>query len=79
MVFHMKTTLIIDDGILRQLKQEATRRGTTISHLVESSLRMFLAKKKDAIPPQELPTFDGGGVSVDVSNRDELYRVMEGR
>ena len=76
MVFHMKTTLIIDDGILRRLKQESARQKTTISQLVESALRMFLVRKTVPGTIPELPTFDGGGALVDVADRDELYRVM---
>ena len=48
MVFHMKTTLVIDDQIMSRLKQEAVRRNTTISQLVEAALRSFLRK-----PPRE--------------------------
>jgi hypothetical protein len=28
-------------------------------------------------PP--LPEWDGGGTSVDIANREELYRLLEGR
>lgn len=80
MVFHMKTTLVIDDTIFRRLKTEASREGTTISALVESALRIFFEKRrgggKRKLPP--LPTFDSGGALVDVADRDALYRAMEG-
>ena len=39
MVIHMKTTLNIDDTLLKRLRVEATRRGTTMSALVEAGLR----------------------------------------
>jgi hypothetical protein len=80
MVFHMKTTLVIDDKIMSRLKQEAARRRTTISELVESALRLLLESKvsrPDELPP--LPTFSSGGMRVDVSNREALYGVMGGR
>lgn len=78
MVFHMKTTLVIDDGVMRRLKEEAARRNTTISEMVEAALRRML----DTPPPAELelpplPTFDGGGALVDISDRDALYEAME--
>jgi hypothetical protein len=79
MVFHMKTTLMIDDGIMRRLKAEAARRGTTISNLVESALRAMLADQTDRpreLPP--LPCFDLGLPSVDVADREALFRAMEG-
>ncbi len=80
MVFHMKTTLVIDDEIMRRLKAEAARRGTTISNLVESALRAMLEDRTDA-PPElpPLPSFDLGSSSVDVADRDALFQAMEGR
>ena len=78
MVFHMKTTLVIDDGIMRRLKAEAARRGTTISNLVELALRALLEDRTDGpreLPP--LPSFDLGASAVDVADRDALFRAME--
>ena len=79
MVFRMKTTLIIDDGIMKRLKQEAAGQGTTISELVESALRLFLRRSPRAKELPPFPEFDGGGCSVDVADRDALYQAMEGR
>ena len=79
MVFHMKTTLNIDDRVMAQLKREAARQGRTMSELVEMALRnLFRSQKKPSeLPP--LPVFDGGRELVDIADRDALYRVMEGR
>ena len=79
MVFHMKTTLNIDDTVMAQLKREAARQGRTMSELVETALRMLFRpqKNKDEIPP--LPTFRSSGELVDVADRDALYQAMEGR
>jgi hypothetical protein len=79
MVFHMKTTLNIDDSVMAQLKREAARQGRTMSELVETALRMLFRtrKKNEAIPP--LPSFRSGGALVDVADRDALYQAMEGR
>jgi len=76
MVFHMKTTLIIDDGIFRAIKAKAARDGTTISAQVEAALRLLLrglAKPRGLKP---LPTFRSG-LLVNIDDRDELYRAME--
>lgn len=74
----MKTTLIIDDTVFASLKREAARRGTTLSELVESALRLFLAPKPPASGKRrELPTFHSGGHLVDIDDREALYRVME--
>jgi len=80
MVFRMKTTLIIDDDVMRRLKAEAARRGTTISRLVEAALRALLDAHPDEtleLPP--LPSFDLGVASADVADRDALFHAMEGR
>ncbi|MFM7143838.1 MAG: CopG family transcriptional regulator [Alphaproteobacteria bacterium] len=76
----MKTTLIIEDGLMAKLKAEATRRGTTMSDVVDTALRNHFQTRKEqesGLPP--LPTFDSGGALVDVDDRDALYRAMEGR
>ena len=79
MVIHMKTTLVIDDGVMRRLKAEAARQGRTMSELVETALRMLLDRRKTAavvVPP--LPSFRSRPL-VDISDREALYHAMEGR
>ena len=79
MVFHMKTTLNIDDTVMAQLKREAARQRRTMSELVETALRgLFRSQKKREDVPS-LPTFHSGGALVDISDRDALYQSMEGR
>ena len=81
MVSHMKTTLNIDDTVMQALREEAARRRTTMSELVEAGVRRILEERapyrtgQDALPP--LPTWHGGQMAVDVANRDDLYRAME--
>ena len=77
MAFHMKTTLNIDETVARRLREEAARRGTTMSSLVEAGLRRILANSGpvDTLPP--LPTWKSGGLRVDVANREELYRLHD--
>ena len=81
MVFHMKTTLNIDDSVMQRLREEAARRGTTMSALVEAGLRRVLAAPEDPTQPPEtlppLPTWNSGGHLVDIDDRDALYRAME--
>ena len=81
MFSHMKTTLVIDDGVMRRLKEEAARSGRTLSELVEAALRTMLDHQK-ILPSQDLPplpSFHGGSPLVDISDRDALYQAMEGR
>ena len=79
MVFHMKTTLIIDDQVMRRLKQEAARQGRTVSGLVEAALRGMLEGPRSGsrkLPP--LPTHRAR-LLADVADREALYKAMEGR
>lgn len=77
----MKTTLNIDDHVMQQLRQEAARRRTTTSELVEAGLRRILADASAGDSGETarpvLPTWRGGGTLVDLSNRAELYLAME--
>ena len=81
MVTHMKTTLNIDDTVMRRLREEAARRGTTMSALVEAGIRRILEDgppspaDTQSLPP--LPKWRSGGMLVDLSNRSERYRVLE--
>ena len=79
MVNHtMKTTLNIDDTVMQRLREESARRGTTMSALVEAGLRRVLDEKPgkpSSLPP--LPSWNLGTPLVDISNREELYGVLD--
>ena len=79
MVWHMKTTLNIEDSVMEALRRESARSGRTMSELVETALRQLLMRrpKSAALPP--LPVFESGGALVDIADRDALSRQMEER
>ena len=79
MVIHMKTTLNIDDQVMKQLRREAARLDTTMSELVETALRRLLTPQNATKPLPPLPVFHAGRTLVDVANRDALYDLMDGR
>lgn len=79
MVIHMKTTLNIDDQVMKQLRREAARLDTTMSALVETALRRLLTPQNATKPLPPLPVFHAGRTLVDVANRDALYDLMDGR
>lgn len=83
MVFHMKTTLNINDGVMSRLREEAARRGVTMSALVEAGLRRVLDESAETgdegVGLPKLPSWSSGGTRVDVASRDDLYAAMEGR
>jgi hypothetical protein len=73
----MKTTLIIPDTLMRELKRRAARRRETLSAVVAEALRRGLADlPMGDLPP--LPVHSIGRPLVDIADRDALYRVMEG-
>ena len=80
-VLHMKITLDIDDSVVQRLGEEATRRGTTVSLLVEAGLRRILSEGTPSNSPSTelspLATWNGGKELVDLSNRESLYRELE--
>ena len=75
----VKTTLKIDETVMARLKEEAVRRGCTMSELVESALRTLFQKEKTRSRIPELPRFRSGGPLVDIADRESLYQAMEGR
>ncbi len=81
MVSHMraKTTLTIDETVMAQLRQEAAKRGRTMSELVETALRLLFRSRKTRPDLPPLPTWKSGGALVDLADRDALYQAMEGR
>jgi len=72
----MKTTLQIDDGVMRELKMRAARDGRTMSELAEAALRRLLDERVDQRDLPPLPVMRARQL-VEVSDRDALYRAME--
>ena len=79
MLFHMKTTLNIPDELTRDLKRRAADTGQTLSDVVADALRKGLAEKKLKKKLKKLPSFDCGRIYVNVADRDQLYRAMDGK
>jgi hypothetical protein len=77
MVFRMKTTLIIPDPLIRNLKRHAAKRGTTMSELAAELLRKGLADRPKPYRLPPLPSFNAGRILVDVADRDALYDVLD--
>ena len=74
----MKTTLDIDPVLMRRARDEAARRGMTVSDLVAAGLAQMLEAeapaKDEALPP--LPTWHGGEFLVDIADREALEPAM---
>lgn len=77
MLFRMKTTLILPDSLVLELKRRATDRRSTLSAVVAEALRRGLEPVvQEELPP--LPSHAMGQPQVDVADRDALHRAMEG-
>lgn len=74
----MKTTLIISDNIMPQIKALAAKNRQTLSKTVEALLRSGLENRNMPFKkPSPLPEYEMGRCLVDISDRDRLYQVME--
>ena len=74
----MRTTISIDDQLLEALKRRAAETGSTVSQLIEDSVRV--AGLQESSPPQlpafELVTFGKGGQFSEL-NIDKTTALLE--
>lgn len=79
MVSHMKTTLNLDDELLRRAKRRAAERGTTLTAVIEDALRKGLdVQHQRGSFRLAFPTVAGvRPPAVDLSDRDALYDRMD--
>ncbi len=77
----LKTTLNLDDRLLRNAKKTAAERGVTLTSIIEDGLRSALARptprkrfklRLKTVAGKRLPR-------VDISDREALYDLMESR
>ena len=77
----MRTTIRLDDALLRDAKAMAGRTGRTLTGLVEDALREVLSRSEAGPrrPPVTLPTFGGRGLQagVDLDDSAALAELME--
>jgi hypothetical protein len=79
----MRTTLRIDDHLVREAKKIAARTHHTLGEVVEEGLRILLAHKRARGPEKKSPlvTFKGDGLrpGIDLDDSANLLDAMEGR
>ena len=80
---HMRTTIRMDDELLRRAKAHAARTGTTLTRLIEDAVRQLLSRRRvsKVREPVCLPTFSGEGVQpgVDLDDTAALVELMDER
>ena len=78
----MRTTLDLEDALVRKAKGRATETGTTLTAVIEEALRQYLAPAPPAGKPFRLKLLTKKGrpvPGVNLADRDSLYERMEGR
>jgi hypothetical protein len=78
----MRTTLDLDEHVLRRAKELAAREGTTLTRVIEQALRERLDRPRRMGRPFRLRLLTKKGrvlPGVNVADRDALYERMEGR
>ncbi len=77
----MRTTIRIDEQLLKEAKQLAVRSGKSLTSIIEDALRQSLSRQRgtDQREPVSLVTFGGRGVlpGVDLDDSAALLDVME--
>ena len=77
----MRTTISIDDDLLRQAKQRALERGTTLSDVVSEALRIALSQRpRKSRPKIRLVTAGHGSrvmPGIDFSNNASVWAALD--
>lgn len=73
----MRTTLRIDDDLLRELKERASREGLTLSEVVNLALRQSLAEPKRPRRTFRQKTRDLGRPSFDVTRANAAAAALD--
>lgn len=80
----MRTTIRLNDELLREAKRRAAESGRTLTSIIEDALReKFFRAHKSKTPPRKirLKTAGQGGVQpgIDLDDSAALLDAMEGR
>ena len=75
----MRTTVSLDDQLLRRAKERAASQGRTLSEVVADALRVHLAEKPESRRQVILPTFGGSGLrpGVDLDDMAALVALLD--
>jgi hypothetical protein len=77
----VRTTVNIDERLLRRAKQEAARSNRSLGDVVDDALRLLLAPagRRRTVPELELPVFGGSGLrpAVDLEDKEGLASLRD--
>ena len=73
-----RTTLVLEEGILEGIREEAHLEGKDMSELVnELLLHGLIVRRSKVKTPPALPSFSMGQPRVNLADRDALEQIME--
>ena len=73
-----RTTLVLEDGLVKAVRDMAHQTGRDMSSVVNEFIREGLSIRKRPSKEQwSLPKFSMGRPRADLADRDDLERVME--
>ncbi len=79
----MRTTIRLDDQLLKEAKNLASETGRTLTAVIEDALRETLARKRPSVPHERitLKTLKGGSLQpgVDLDDSAALLYLMDRR
>ncbi|MCF6745998.1 DUF2191 domain-containing protein [Blastococcus sp. KM273128] len=78
----MRTTLDLDDDVLRRAEEVAARSGRILISIIEDALREALSRNEQtAVEPHRLRPFNGSGLQagIDLGDSASLFRSMDQR
>ncbi len=75
----MRTTLDLDDALMRRAKKLAAERGTSLTALIEEALRERLTRPARVPRKRRLHTFRGDGLrpGVELSDTSALLDLLD--
>lgn len=76
MIIRMRTTLVLDDRLVREAKKLAADRKTTVSEIVNQALRDSFDRPQPPARPFRLITYGGPGKSEHLSPED-IKAILE--
>jgi plasmid stability protein len=74
-----RTTIDIDAGVLRRLKERKRREGKTLGQLVSELLVRALREEGEPTPRELAWTSRRMGARVDLEDKEAVRRALEGR
>lgn len=75
----MRTTIRLDDALLREAKARAARAGRSLNEFIESAVRSAVLRESSPRESRPLPVFAGGALRPNVSldSNARLLDLME--